>query len=199
MQSIDDSVMMTEPQPIRLPRKLSPTLVQISLECNGSTPGVLQAFLFAFFKARYGWTPLPAGVNLLTAHYVGDSPFFRRHINHATLIHFVGYNTVKVMVDRVTVSEDGSTILATADGEPNDIWPALDVLWNNAWINARVALQLPFPQSRAPSARMVASGRHPGTSPPLNDGCLWNNLGMASPTQVTSMQHPQPIHGSLCI
>jgi hypothetical protein len=122
----------------------------------------VQAFLYAFLTARYKWAPLPPGVNLLSAFYVMDKWFFERHILHATLIHYVGPSDVKVMLNRIGISADGTRVQNTTFGERYVYWGILDVAWNDAWAEARRALQLPVPTWHAPARDMVVGSNPNG-------------------------------------
>jgi hypothetical protein len=115
-----------------------------------------QAYMYAFFQERSNWTPLPNGINLLTAFYAQDHPEFLKRIRKATLIHYVGVKGMKVMLDRLTLTDDGSTVLGTTDGDRGSDWGVLDFMWIDAWTATRRILQLPMQEYRAPVARMVS-------------------------------------------
>jgi hypothetical protein len=130
--------------------------MQHKLQGSLTTALPMQAFLYAFLTERYRWTPLPAEAALLTAFYAMDRWYWEAHIRNAALIHFVGPPDIKVMVDKIAVSPDGSKILNTTDGQRGEYWGFLDATWNDAWTEARLALQLPMPARRPPSGNMVS-------------------------------------------
>lgn len=93
-----------------------------------------------------------------------DKWFFERHIRRASLVHFVGPSDIKTMVDRVGISGDGTKIVRVSAGSRYQFWGVLDAAWNNAWIETRHGLQLPFQEWRAPAADMVVGGNPKGES-----------------------------------
>jgi hypothetical protein len=131
---------------------------------------MMQAFLNALLSERYGWTDLPPGCNLLTADYASDRSWFEQHIAQATAIHFTAPPNLKVMRYRVTLSKDGTRIVDTTDGKRGGNWGALDLMWVDAWSEARRLLDLPMDAPRSvPSEDMV---RSPPPPPPRAHPCL---------------------------
>jgi hypothetical protein len=99
---------------------------------------------------------------MLSAFYHDEPTYFRQNSPLATLLHFVSQPHEKVMVGRISFSEDGTQVLGTTLGKRISRHPLLDAMWIEQWIEAQQLLGLHIEWPGPPRASMATIGYFTG-------------------------------------
>jgi hypothetical protein len=76
------------------------------------------------------------------------------------------------MLERLTINDNGTSVLGTTDGDRGSDWGVLDLMWIDAWTATRRILQLPLQEYRAPVAGMA--------SPYPSTFCAYSHVDLSS-------------------